>query len=271
LTRTRNGHPFDGSAPTYDRGFTSTAVGRRQRHRVWGVLDRVFPRRGRFLDLGCGTGEDALWLARRGADLVVGCDASDGMLDAARDKLDSAGLADRAVFHRLDLARATADEPPVAGAFDGAVADFGVLNCLEDRRRLATALSGWLAPGGSLVIVLMGPWCLWEIGWHLCRLRPGTAFRRWRQGREASVDGGGRVRVWYPRPRQLRRELGPCFDHLETVGVGVFVPPSYLNPMVAAHPRLLTGLGRLEDLLGHRRPWAWLADHVLLVLRNTRL
>ena len=143
-------------------------------------------------------------------------------------------------------------------------------NRADEGRQLAAALSSWLAPGGHLIAVLMGPWCLWEIGWHLCHLRPGTAFRRWRQGREASVDGGGHVRVWYPRRRQLQREFQPHFDHIETVGVGVFVPPAYLDPMIAARPGLRSRLDRLERVLGHRRIWAWLADHVLLVLRNSR-
>jgi SAM-dependent methyltransferase len=236
---------------------------------VWRALDRVLPREGRFLDLGCGTGEDAVWLARRGATEVVGCDASEAMLGVARRKADGAGVGERLSLHRRDLRRIGSEPIPGDGSFDGAVADFGVLNCLEDRRPVAEAVSRRLRPGAPFVIVVMGRWCAWEVAWHLLRLEPAAAFRRRRQGREVPLDGGGSVRVWYPSRRALRREFKPHFDHLETVGIGAFLPPPYLDPVLAARPRLLALLGRLETALADRRPWSWLADHALLVFRGS--
>lgn len=271
LTQPRTRHPFDGSAPTYDRDFTSTAVGRRQRNRVWEVLDRTIPSSGNFLDLGCGTGEDALWLARRGTSRVVGCDASQAMLEVARAKADAAGVGNRVTLCRMDLARIAFESNPGGEAFDGAVSNFGALNCIENRRPLAEALSRWLIPGAPLVIVLMGPWCAWEVGWHLLRLEPGKALRRRRQGREVPLDGGGSIRVWYPRPRQLRREFNPFFEHVKTIGVGAFLPPSYLGPVVARRPWVFLFLNRLEERLGDLKPWSWMADHVLLVYRRIRV
>jgi malonyl-CoA O-methyltransferase len=47
------------------------------------------PRGLRVLDLGCGTGRHALWLAAGGAD-VTGVDFSEGMLEKAREKPDAA-------------------------------------------------------------------------------------------------------------------------------------------------------------------------------------
>lgn len=269
MTEEERHHPFDGAARSYDLAFTRTRVGRRQRDRVWRVLDRVLPRDGRFLDLGCGTGEDAVWLARRGAGQVVGCDASEAMLEVARHKADAAGVGERLALHRTDLRRIRNQPIPARGPFDGAVADFGLLNCLEDRRPLAEVVAGLLRPGAPFVIVVMGQWCAWEVAWHLLRLEPAAAFRRRRQGLEVPLDGGGCVRVWYPSPRRLRREFSPAFVHAETVGVGVFLPPPYLDPIVAARPRLLALLGGLETVFAGRRPWSWMADHVLLVFRSS--
>ncbi|WP_199899091.1 hypothetical protein, partial [Ideonella sp. B508-1] len=60
---------FDTVARDYDRDFTHSLVGMAQRRVVWDVLDDWQARRsgpGAVLELNCGTGEDALHLARAG-------------------------------------------------------------------------------------------------------------------------------------------------------------------------------------------------------------
>src|SRR5690348_11622808 len=55
---------FDGKAHDYDADFTATGLGSVLRVRVWDRLAVLFAGRERLLELGCGTGEDAVWLAR---------------------------------------------------------------------------------------------------------------------------------------------------------------------------------------------------------------
>ena len=56
----------------------------------------------RILELGCGTGEDALRLARRGLE-VVAVDASPGMIQVARQKAQERDLGNRVEFHCLPM------------------------------------------------------------------------------------------------------------------------------------------------------------------------
>jgi len=74
---------FDQIAPSYDATFSESLVGRAQREAVWQVADRVFTPGSRILEINCGTGVDALHFAGRGVR-VLGCDASAGMVEAAR-------------------------------------------------------------------------------------------------------------------------------------------------------------------------------------------
>ena len=73
---------FDAFAAEYDSGFTYSASALLLRGVVWRRLQPHLKSGARVLDLGCGTGEDSLWMARAGCE-VVSADASPAMLDTA--------------------------------------------------------------------------------------------------------------------------------------------------------------------------------------------
>lgn len=247
--------PFDAVAAGYDAAFGERLLGRRLRAAVRERL--AFPAGSRVLELGCGTGDDAAWLARRGV-CVTATDASSAMLAIAEAKAAEAGV--DVSFAQLDLESLDWG----LGSFDGAFSNFGALNCVEDRRAVARALAACVGAGGRVVLVLMGPVCAWEIGWHLAHGRSRDAFRRLRAGATAHVGGGGRVRVWYPSAGRLRAEFSPWFEHRETTALGLLLPPSYLAGLVERSPGLFTRLGRLE----RRLPLPWLADHYVVELQR---
>ena len=82
---------FDERAAGYDADFTNTPLGSALRTLVWARLDRLFTGAQRVLDLGCGTGEDAMYLAARGTR-VLGLDASAAMVRTAQEKARQRGL-----------------------------------------------------------------------------------------------------------------------------------------------------------------------------------
>lgn len=104
---------------------------------------------GRALDAGCGEGADALWLARRGWD-VVACDISPVALERAdRHARETDGsAADRIEWRHADLIKS----PPEPAAFDLVSAQFMQLLPAE-RARMFGALAGAVKPGGTLLIV----------------------------------------------------------------------------------------------------------------------
>jgi SAM-dependent methyltransferase len=110
---------------------------------------------GRALDLGCGEGADAVWLAERGWD-VVAVDVSDTALGRARAAADPRGVSDRIEFVQLDLSQAFPD-----GTFDLISAQFLHSTLEFDRQKVLVAGAAALRPGGHLVIVDHGsapPW-----------------------------------------------------------------------------------------------------------------
>src|SRR5882757_9686599 len=80
------GTVFDQLAAKYDQSFTDSIIGRAQRDAVWNILTNTFKANDNILELNCGTGEDAIFLAGRGVS-VFACDASQEMIATAEERL----------------------------------------------------------------------------------------------------------------------------------------------------------------------------------------
>jgi cyclopropane fatty-acyl-phospholipid synthase-like methyltransferase len=127
------------------RGTPPWDISRPQRAIV--VLEDRGEIAGSVIDVGCGTGENALFLAERGHD-VLGVDGSPRAIAKARAKADERGSAGEfLVFDALDLAS-------LGRAFDTAV-DCGLFHTFtdEERPRFAQSMQAALEPGGRYFLL----------------------------------------------------------------------------------------------------------------------
>jgi ubiquinone/menaquinone biosynthesis C-methylase UbiE len=262
---------FDEAAQTYDELYKSNQVMAWMRQESLAALQAAFPAGSHLLEIGCGTGEEALALASQGYSIVA-TDISPAMIETCRRKAGGEGNA--GVEWRVVPAgqmEALIDEYSPA-AFDGAYASFGGLNCEPRLEPVADALGRLLRPGGRLVCSIMGRWCAWEIAWGLLHLRPREAFRRLGQGwigaGLASPGGTLSVPVHYYTPRSFARAFEPQFRVTKVRGLPVFLPPPYLDHLVERRPALFSQLSRAERALGDRFPFFLLGDHFLLVMER---
>jgi SAM-dependent methyltransferase len=111
---------------------------------------------GRALDLGCGTGTNAQWLAQRGWT-AVGVDFSPLAIESARRKADwTSGVE----FVEGDVTRLR--ELGVEGPFD-LVLDIGCFHSVPTRRRGAYVreVSDVSEPGARMMIYAFGGWFRW--------------------------------------------------------------------------------------------------------------
>ena len=102
---------------------------------------------GHALDLGCGEGADACWLAERGWT-VVAVDISDTALQRARAAADAKGVGDRIDFVQRDLSDGVPD-----GTFDLISAQFLHSMVPFERPEVLKQAAGAIRQGGLLVIV----------------------------------------------------------------------------------------------------------------------
>jgi SAM-dependent methyltransferase len=260
--------PFDAVAEAYDRVFTDSAIGQAQRASVWRELRRAFGSGSRILELGCGTGVDACFLAEQGVE-VIACDSSAAMIRVAERRVRDRGLG--SVELRV-LAAENISDLPAQGLLDGAFSNFGALNCLENLSRLAANLARLLRPGATVLLCLMGPFCAWEVLWYLGRGEGRKAFRRQRRGGvTATLAPGAFIPVRYPTVGFLASAFAPHFRLICWKGVGLAVPPSYMESWAARSPRILEWAVRMDLVLERCPGIRSLSDHILLKFERTAI
>ncbi len=104
---------------------------------------------GTALDLGCGQGGDAIWLASQGWT-VTGADISQKALDVAAKAAEAAGVT--VAWERHDLA-----ESLPAGPFDLVTSSFLHSEVELPRAQILRAAADAVAPGGTLLVVGHAP------------------------------------------------------------------------------------------------------------------
>ena len=257
--------PFDAVAENYDQGFTFSKIGQAQRSAVWRELERTFHAGDRVLEIGCGTGVDACFLAERGVK-VVACDSSPAMIQVAARRVRERGASavDLRVLAAENLATIQHQAP-----FDGVFSNFGALNCVADLKAVAENLGRLLKPGGTALLCFLGPSCFWEVFWYLLKAKPRKAFRRWHSaGITAELAPESRVQVRYYGVRSLQRIFAPSFRLRSWRGIGLLVPPSYVELVAKRVPALLQ-LAKWADLPLTQCPVVrGLSDHVLVKLKR---
>jgi cyclopropane fatty-acyl-phospholipid synthase-like methyltransferase len=258
--------PFDAIADRYDDTFNTSKIGRAQRASVWRELGKAFRPGDRVLEIGCGTGVDACFLAERGVR-VLACDSSPQMIAVATRRIAETGKQE-SVHPRL-LAAEDIASLRHSDFFDGAFSNFGALNCVQDLRQLAKDLAILLRPGATVLLCWMGRYCLWEITWYLAQGKPSKALRRFhREGATALLAEGASVRVFYPSVRLLAQTFASEFQLKSVRGIGVFVPPSYLETWANRFPGLFGLSVRADSFLGRCPGIRTFADHILLEFRR---
>lgn len=249
--------PFDETAAAYDESFTTTTLGKWLRSTVWKRMDECFAGRRRILEIGCGTGEDAVYLARRGHN-VCATDVSMPMLEVARDKAKRAGCEQRIEFRCISM-DSLGDELADA-SFDATLSNFGAVNCASRLDSVTAGIAPLLAPGSPLLWVVMGRYVPWEWGWFLARCQLKKAFRRLRKG---GTNWRG-TKVYYPTPRELKQTLSPHFSSVRCNALGFSLPPSYASGWVDRSPRVFTMLTSIERIAQRFQLLAALSDHYIM-------
>ena len=265
---------FDHIAPSYDADFTHSLIGKWQRERVWHFLEKDLDRKKslHILEINCGTGEDALWLVKK-KHKVYATDASSEMIAQAEFKAKKSVLLNEKEKPELSFSVCAFEQLTDKLSdqrFDLIFSNFGGLNCANEETltHLNRIFSGLLQPNGKLIMVLLGKKCLTE---KLFFTLKGDGVKANRRLQPASVQLAQQVfqPAWYYHSNEIKK-LFSSFTLQNKKPVGLFIPPSYLEPWIQKRKFLLPVLNIFEQTLGNLSALADYGDHIYLSLTKIR-
>lgn len=236
---------YDAIAPLYDSQLQADAAVRQV---LWRHYSRLFRPGMRVLDVGCGTGTDAIFLARLGVQ-VVAVDISPGMLAQFERKAGAAGLTHMVTALLLPVSD-LATLPPAS--FDGIISAYAVLNTVPDLASFSVAAARLLRPHGRLVMHMLNPQSTWDLlAGGLRRRGPWTGAGGPPYERLVAIGGLPVSHSLWNADETYRRFFARHFRLVRSYGMGAIAPPAQRRLPLA----LLTILPILERRIGRWPCW----------------
>ena len=254
---------FSRTAEKYDAFAENHPHLTRLRNKVYAHIERFIPKGARILELNCGTGTDAVELARRGYTIHA-TDNAPGMLERLQDKVVKFDLRNRVTLQQCSFT----ELDKIQGApFDAIFSDLGGLNCIPNLSPVIEQLPNVLRPNGLVTWVLMPPVCLWEMA-EIFRGNLRLAFRRLSRNGTRSRLEGLYFNVYYFTSKQVLRWFGDDYDCLAIEGLSVLTPTADSKNFAIQYPRLYRTLSWLDDQLAPRFPWRGWGDFFMITMRH---
>lgn len=269
--RHRHVNPWDEHARDYDERFGETPLTRYTRWYSLRRLRRLFPPSSRVLEFGCGTGEEAVALARHGVH-VVAVDPSREMVTAARRKASRGKYEGSVKFFRGDLNWVVQEfyQAHNERTLDGVFSSLGPLNCGVSLDLFARLVAGLVKPGGVVVASVINRVCLFEILYFLCRGDLKSATRRLGRNPIPVTLREGSPPTWvrYYTPRQFYRPFRSYFRKKALEALPLFIPTPLLEVPPPNWSKQVRGMVILGHRVQHIAPFNRWGDHFLMVLER---
>lgn len=255
---------FDNAALKYDATFTNSVIGRMQRDLIYDHVSFLLKENlsQKILEINCGTGEDAIWLAKQDFDITA-TDISGKMIEVALSKSNLNNVR----FFQADINKISTDFEP--NSFDLIFSNFGGLNCLSPGE-LASFLknaTSILTQSGKLALVIMPKNALWEQLYLLLKMDFRNIFRRKREYAIAHVDGQ-KVKTFYYNPKDIVNLANTRYFVHTLKPIGFFIPPSYLESYFKNKFKVISFLRTLDQIIKNITWLARYSDHYLIVLQK---
>jgi SAM-dependent methyltransferase len=237
---------YDAIASEYDRQLEDDAWMRRF---LWKQYANAFRPGHHVLDVGCGTGTDAVFLGLRGVR-VTAIDISAAMIARAERKVIHHGLTNSVKVTTLDIGE-LACLPSTE--FDGIISSFAALNTLPTLAQFAADAARLLQPHGRMIVHLLNGSSLWEWAGLMLHGKWEEARQLNRRRERLFGVGGQQVQHYVPRADEVYACcFAPHFRLCRARGLGITRPPHPIGPIPEA---VLAPLGRLDELIGSHHPF----------------
>jgi ubiquinone/menaquinone biosynthesis C-methylase UbiE len=253
-------------AEHYDGLLSENRINRYMRQQVLRQHLDAFQTGERLLEIGCGTGDEALELASKGCE-VVAIDPSQEMLKIAKEKAKRESFGHRVTFlqgYGRDIGRLLNGFGDAS--FHGAYSSFS-LSYERELNLVRDSLARLLRPGGWLMMALMNRLCATELVIATVALHPSLAGRRLSPFISHKV-GTVSTEVFSRTVAEVKHTFAGFFDLQEVRALPAALPPPYMNRIVQRIPAVMDMLERVDPTAVRLPLVRCLGDHTLFKFRR---
>ena len=254
---------FSNQASGFDESDTKNEILQWMRSKVREHVMRLWRPGERILELNAGTGLDALFFAVKGFN-VFATDNAPGMLSLMEEKVNMAHLQYKITVQQCSFLEL---EKLKGNQFDHIFSNFGGLNCTDKLDQVINSFSPILKPGGTVTLVIMPKVCPWEMLFAL-KGNFKLAFRRFKRGGAPAHLEGVNFTTWYYSPKEVKKMFGNRYSMVSVVGLGITVPPPFMEDFPSKHPHLYKKLIAIEESISEKAPFNAWADHFIITAKK---
>lgn len=249
----------DNIAESYDDILSKNRFSEILRPAFQNILMQSIQHGNKILDLGCGTGEDALFLAKKGFS-VTGVDISQKMIEIAEKKAVTKDYNENLQFFCSDMEIFIIEN---TNKFDVIFSNFNAVNYVRDLNSFSANASTALNENGKLIFTVLNKISASEVFYNFVRL---NLKRSWK--------------AIFNRKELLLTDLNTFFPGIfsnffknhfyvkRITGIGIFIPPHNLTGMYNKLSFVLPLLFRLEKLTASVFPFYCFSDHYIIEMQK---
>jgi ubiquinone/menaquinone biosynthesis C-methylase UbiE len=258
---------WDYKAEKYDiedkKGFISQFIFNRSIF----YLRKYFRPNSKLLELGCGTGTEAIELAKYNNYKILAIDISSKMIEIAKNKALKENLNQNVEFKVLPI-----EEIKVLKnmKFNGVYSLGGALNCVEDIKTAADVISKIIVPNGYFIASLINKYCLFETLFFLFKLNFKKAFRRFLTNPvkiKLNINLP-EIKVFYYTPKKFYSFFKNNFILEKIVALPFAIPPQYLENVYSKFKIIFNKILNLEEKMSEFYPFNTFGDHFIIIMRR---
>jgi ubiquinone/menaquinone biosynthesis C-methylase UbiE len=258
---------FDSASEEYDYTISHNYINSWIRKRSLNELHRVTKTSDVLLEIGCGTGSEAIQTSKR-VKGIVATDISEKMLDLLKRKVKAKRLERKILAARARASEiSTVKELLPEGSVRVAYSFNGALNCEPDILKVPGELSKVVKEHGYFLCSIRNTFCLPEALSHFLALQFDKTATRKDQPTMVSVGGVDIPSCYYSSSR-FANIFRPHFQVRKVIGLPAFLPPAYLSDYYLRTGKAGLILEKLESVLGDRFPFNRLGDQTLFVFQR---
>ncbi|MEO8512935.1 MAG: methyltransferase domain-containing protein [Ignavibacteria bacterium] len=218
----------------------------------------IFPS-DKILDLGCGTGEDAVFLAKKGIT-VTALDVSPKMIELAQSKAGTKDFNENLKFLCCDMESFINEN---MNKFDAIISNFNAINYVEDLNSFSAYASASLTKDGKLIFTVLNRLSISEVFYNFLRLNLKRSWNAIFNRKESLITD---LDLYFPG--DFSRFFKDQFKIKRITGIGIFIPPHNLTGMYNKLRFAIPFLLWFENLFASVYPFYCFSDHYIIEMQK---